>query len=240
MTAFWIIFAVLAFLALVLFLPVSLQIVYSSSLVLRLQILFFSFQLVPKKKRHISLRHFSKRGLQNKEKKAEKKALRAAKHLEQKKLTKEAAKTKKNAENSEKKEKRSFSEILDLITAVLDLAKAVISRFSKHLGLSIKQLDVSIGSDEAAKTALLCGTVNSAVLMLVEFFRNNTRFDDKSVNCISIQPDFLSESCHIVLDIRFRLNLIAVLDTIIHALIKFIQHKEHISPSSPKDADLSS
>jgi len=237
MTALWIILAIAAFLTLLLFLPVTLQILYTSSPVLRLHILFFSFQLVPKKKHPIRLHRFSKRGLLREEKRAEKNTRRAAERAQKKQAKKETAKAKKG---TQKKEKRSFSDILTLVSAILDLAKAVVSRFSRNLGLSIKQLDISIGSEDAAKTALLCGTANSAALALVEFFRNNTRFDDKSVEHISIQPDFLSESCHAAVDIRFRLHLLAVFDVLIHALIKFIRHKEHIFPSPKKEQEVSS
>lgn len=238
MTTLWIILGIAVFLALLLLLPVTLQIVYASSLTLRLKILFFSIQLVPKKQHPIRLHRFSKRGLTREKRRSEKKARLAAERARKKKVKKETARSEKKS--TQKKEKRSFSDIMTLIGAILDLLKTVTSRFSRNLGLSIKQLDISIGSDDAATTALLCGTANSAALALVEFLRNNTRFDDKSIDHISIQPDFLSESCQAAVDIRFQLNLLAVFDMLTHTLIKFIKHKEHIFPSPKKDKELSS
>ena len=78
MTALWILCGVLLFLALILFIPIGIEIRYDGEIKLSLCVLFFRHVLIPKKKKKINLRKFSKKRfekmLAKEKKKAEKKA----------------------------------------------------------------------------------------------------------------------------------------------------------------------
>ena len=109
----------------------------------------------------------------------------------------EAKKAKRKARREQKKQNRtspklSVGETLSLVThLVKEIAKITKGKFH----LCIHKLTISVGSEDAATTAILYGSLSGLLAGLLDFLDANyipTKIDRDGV---SISPDFTSEKC---------------------------------------------
>lgn len=123
-------------------------------------------------------------------------------------------------ESVSKKEKKKLSpsEILSLASYILDLIKAVLGEFARYARLKLCRVKISIGTDDPAQTALLYGTVSSALYTAFEFL-DSFMTVKKNYKNIGVAPDFTSDGCKFDFKVVLKIK-------IIHLLLAFI----HISP----------
>ncbi len=116
-----------------------------------------------------------------------------------------------------------FADFLVHISKVISLA--VKDHFSKAT-VNLKELNVKVCSDDAAKTALLCGTViqvaNGLCALLMHFstFRCNNRN-------LSISPDFSSEKSSVSLHLVLTSKLFDIIRLFITTYFRFFEGKEN-------------
>lgn len=233
MTALYVIATVALFLFLLLALPADLILTCRDELTLTLRVLFLRFPLVPKKEKPPKLSHFTAEGYRRQVANDTKEAAEKQKKADDK-AAKKAAQKGADAPG----EKRSLSALLDKVGGIKNIAVRVIERFARRLTIRVRRCDISIGTGDAASTALATGAVNAALYGLAEVLRNTSGLDDESAGKLYASPDFLGEGFHTDLDILFRIRVFGVFDVAFTALKAFLKEKKRIMPAkSGKDAD---
>lgn len=138
--------------------------------------------------------------------------------VEAREENKELVEEKPESVSKKEKKKLSPSEIISLASYVLDLIKAVLGEFTRYARLKLCRIKISIGTDDPAQTALIYGTVSSALYTVFEFL-DSFMTVKKNYKHIGVAPDFTSDEC------KFDFKVILKIK-IIHLLLAFI----HVSP----------
>ena len=201
MVFLYILLGILALFLLIMFIPVKLGIQYNEKAELYLKIFFVKIKLSPRKKK-VNLKKYSPRAMEKARKKQIKKRIK-----EEKKLVKKAGK-KKKAEKKPSKLKEIFSHPTDIpsfITDVYDILSIVTDKFTKRLKVRILSLNIDIGSDNAARTAILYGSVCAGVNALLSSLVHFTRYDENDNDNITVTPNFISEKT--VCDVHLQVSL---------------------------------
>ena len=106
----------------------------------------------------------------------------------------------------EPKKKTSLEDILNTVGAVRELVGSLKDKFARTLKVTAATVYVSVGSDNAAKTALLYGAICQGVTFLLELLDNVTRLKTVKKTYIHVGCDFSSEKTvaemHLILSMR--------------------------------------
>ena len=209
--------AVLAAVALLLALRVRLIITYRTELCIRLRVLFLRFTLYPRKKK-IKPKKYSPRKQARAEKwAAEKAARRAAKRAAKKKKQQK----KKGAASLAPPKKKTLPERIRLIRA---LCAALIRRTHKHLRLHMARLHVRIGTDDAAKTAVLYGAVSQAISHLLFALDKITRLRAVEPQ-VAVIADFGNEKTTADIKLVISIRVWGVLATALGVGLSYAKNK---------------
>ena len=222
MLALKIILGILLFLVLLLFLRVKISIISDGgNTKLLLRILGIPVKLYPakEKKRKIRMSDYTPRGLRRAQKKKEKQALKESK----KKKTQEP-----------EKEKPALSDTVSVITA---LVRKIVSRFFRHLRIDVAKIYVSVGTPDAAKTALLYGVVCQGVAYLCEILDRITNVKKTKKTEVSVVSDFVSGKTRADINISFSLVVWQALDILLSAAFEFIKNKATKNKNHVKGTD---
>lgn len=205
MVYLYILIGILAFFLLVLFIPVSLGLTVKEQTGLYVKIGFIKIGILPKKKKKLNIKKYTPKALQKKQealkRKEEKKRLKKAKKKQKKKVST-------TGKNKSKMAKifSSPSEVPEFLSDAADLIVLLTSKFSRRLKVRILSCNIRIGSDNAAKTALLYGGICSGINALSAFLSQFTRYDDKDMENVNVYPDFLYEKLECEIHIRISLR----------------------------------
>ena len=96
----------------------------------------------------------------------------------------------------------------------LELVRAFFRSFSKHFRIRIAKFHIRVGSDDAAKTAVLYGVVAQTVSYIVGAGERFTKLRLKRGSEILVEADFVGDSieAEMLLDFSLRLwHLLAIL-----------------------------
>lgn len=198
---------VLAFLVLLLLLPIAAFIEVDEHFTLKLKIALFQKDLVsptPQKPKSLKPRAFKKKMAS----------------LEPKEKTPKEPKKKKK---EKKKDKLSFQTIQELIRAGMEILSKLLPKLFKQIHIDIHQCHLSIGLEDAADTAMATGGAISAAQLGIELMDHYMVLSPESPNNIHIEPDYLNNrfSCSIRLTVMIRLfGIFSVIFSAIHMLIK--------------------
>ena len=66
----------------------------------------------------------------------------------------------KKAEKPQKKEKKSIEDIISLVKLLIEIAKKVLEKTWRYIRIKTECYDITVGTDDAAKTALIYGGVS--------------------------------------------------------------------------------
>ena len=243
MTALIVIAAIALFLFLLLLLPADFIITYRDDVTLTLRVLLLRFPLVPGKEKKIRPSRFTAAYYRRLIAKDAAEDAKDAAKAEQKAREKAAKKAAKQAQKEADKAAgrptdSSFEELLDRIGAIKDLAGRVILRFAKRLTIRVRRCFVSIGTGDAATTALATGAAISALFAVAEVLRNVSELDDRSAARLTASPDFLGQGFRADVDILIRIRVFGVFDLAIYALRAFLKDKDRILPKGGAAANL--
>ncbi len=177
MTALWILLAIVAFFILFLSVPIHITLKADTDVAVEARVLFVKYALFPRK------RHKKKPS-------------------SAKKTQKNGSKPAKNGTKTTPKPKPK-RDILGLVKLISKLAVAVLKKFPKHFRVKIVQYEISIGTDDAAKTALLYGAVTGLSANLFALLRKATKFRIKRGAPVNVYVSFLSEKSEakVILDL---------------------------------------
>ena len=125
---------------------------------------------------------------------------------------------------AEEKKKKTFSDKLALVRGVTRMASALIARFFGYLHTDIRRLCISVGTGDAAKTALSYAAVTNACDALLALLDENStlRFHRGEVG---VYGDWLGEKSAAEIDISLSLSIRQVLSVALHGLVSFFKIK---------------
>lgn len=148
------------------------------------------------------------------EKRAEKKRLRArekaAKRAEQKR-------TQRNDQPSP-----NLKEKLEMILALLQL---LYRETGGKLRLRVRRLHLWVGTDDAAKTAILYGVVLQSATYLLQWIDTHLLRIDRRDGAMTVEPDFVSGKCHADIDLTCSIRLYTALVIGVRMLLAFQREK---------------
>lgn len=214
MIAVYIVLSVLLLIFILAMLPVSLNLKYRDEVSLCASVLGLKFMLYPKKKEKVKISDYSKKKLEKKKRKAQRKRLKLKKKADSKKTTAKPS--------GEPKRKPSFSENLQLIYGLL---KACIGQASKYVKLKAQKIVINVGSEDAAKTALLYAAVNNSVVLILTLLDSCKRLKNFKGSEIAVNADFISEKCSADVDISLSMRVWQILKGLFAAALKYVKSK---------------
>ena len=221
MTGLWILCGVLLFLALILFTPIGIELRYDGEIGAAIRVLCFRYRLMPKKKKKIKLRKYSKKNfekmLTKEKKKAEKKAAKKSK-----KADKKEQEEKPSAAEGEKKGKKSslVSDLWDMRSLLLKTVRSFIGRIRTER----MRVRVVIGSDNAAKSALIYGAASNVAVDMQEILRTQTNLRR---DCeIALGVDFTSDKTVADVYVRLAVTVASVIATGFGFIVGYFRHKK--------------
>lgn len=135
--------------------------------------------------------------------KAEKSAEPAA---EQEPKKKKKQKQKKAAK-PQKKEKKSIEDIISLVKFLIEIAKKVLEKTWRYIRIKIERYDIIVGTDDAAKTALIYGGVSQATSYLFTLLDETAHFRVKRKAPVNVGVDFLATETRANVQMDFCLRL---------------------------------
>ncbi len=199
MIVLYILLAIVALLLFLLFLDVHLIFSYNEKATVTLKILFFRFDGIELFKKFSDQKESTSDEKQNK-----------------KELQKE------NQKSARKGDFLGFCEFLVRIGRIIGLA--VKEHFSK-MKINLKELRVSIGTEDAAKTALATGgaiaAANGLCALLQRF--SNFRCDNRK---LSISPDFTSDQSSFRIHLILTSKIVHLIGIIFRSYLRFFERKE--------------
>jgi len=132
----------------------------------------------------------------------------------------------KQEETAEKKKRKAdllgFSEFL---LHIADVVRLAVQEHLSHMKIHLKMLNVEIGTDDAAKTALTCAGVISAANVLCALLGHfsNLRFDNENLR---IAPDFTSEKSRFAIHLVLTSKPIHIIAVLLRAYFRFFERKD--------------
>lgn len=163
--------------------------------------------------------------------KAEKSAEPAA---EQKPEKQKKQKSKKSAK-PEKKEKQSIEDIVALVKLLIEIAKKVLEKTWRYIRIKIERYDITVGTDDAAKTALIYGGVSQATSYLFTLLDETAHFRVKRKAPVNVGVDFLAAETRANVQMDFCLRLWHILAIGLGAGIIYLRGMKKNSAKSGED-----
>lgn len=216
MIAIYIISAILLLLLLLASLPVTLTIKYREELEAEISVFTIKRKIYPKEKKKVKISDYSKKNIEKRRKKASKKKLKAEKKRQKKQLTKKAGES-----TSPKKEKG----LLESIGLIKELLSALIPKTAKRIRIKATRIIINVATDDAAKTALLFPAVNGAVVGLVTYLDNTSKFKNLDKSNIAVRADFVSQRTTADIEISFSLRSKHLLEILFASALKYVTKK---------------
>lgn len=175
----------------------------NSDITANLRILCIKFALYPKNKKNPNPKKFTKGYPKEKKEKAVPK-------------------------RSLKKSRKSTNDVSvgEKIDTVVSLVKILFSRFFKHLRLDVSRILISVGGEDAAKTAITHGIISQSVAYLLDFLDNRIKISKKRKGQINVFCDFTSETVTYDISISASLSAWQLLDIAISLAYNYFKGKD--------------
>ena len=209
------VFLIILFVLLCIFaLPIKLKLTHNGEFFVSLQILFLNFRLLPKKEKttRMSSKRFSEEFKKHK----------------RKKKRKELYNSKKSASSPRSISSQDIPFYFDVIKEFIEKSY---SSTRKGLSIKITKLQISIGTGDAAKTAIAYGVVSQAVAYFLEFCEQVAHLKISPKSKIDINTDFLSSKSTFLAQITLKWRLYrAVLIALAvsrNFFTAYLAHKKH-------------
>jgi hypothetical protein len=209
MIALYIIAAITSLFFVVAMLPISLSIRYNTEFSITLLVFGIKIFENPKKKKTVKISDYSLKAVKKRQKKA----------LKKRRPKKESGQVKKESAPAKKK---SLFEVLSLIK---ELLSALLPKVWGGLKIKTSKIIVKVGSDDAAKTAMLFPAVNAAVMGLITFLDGQSKLSGLNRADISVSTDFLSEKITADIDVTISMRVWQTVRALFATALKYATHK---------------
>ncbi len=210
MIALIIIICIVAILALLLSIKVTLKIIYTENLEVYLKIFFIKTKLYPKAKEKRRYKH----SMSKKEAQKIKDSL--------KKKPKKVKKKKKSAKGDDKiEEKEEKADTLSIISIVISFVKNFIDLFARAVRIKASRLKIIVATEDAAQTALTYTAISQSVNLLFPLLDNlKTVKKLPRGKELSVDLDYLSDESRFDIDIELYIRVGGALGAICKAAIR--------------------
>ncbi len=238
----WLIFAIILLcLRLVGMIRAQIVVIFNGELTLKVKLLGKTVQIMPKKpKKPLDPDDFSpKKYRKLLAKEAKLKAKKEAKKAQSKAKKAEKAANKKKAKDEsaskKPKKKKGLADILDLVYMGLDALKSLGRSFGKHFEIEAVRLRITVGSEDAAQTALLYSILVQAVAYVLEVLSSltNLRIRKQNRGNILVDADFTSKQIKADLHLIFKLRVWHIVAMLFLALGGVIKNRIAASKKKP-------
>ena len=178
---------------------------------LRGRILGFSFYRHPEKEKRVRLSDYSERAMKKKAKQSKKKS--------------PAPTMPPPGDDAPLTEKLSFA---------TELASTVLRRSLSFAHVRVRRMTITVGSSDAATTALLYGAISPALAFLLETLEQFSHLHISRHAQVGVAADFTSDRTRTDIHLRFRLRVMHMIIIALHAMIKTASHHSRISKRKAK------
>ena len=208
--------------------PIGVELRYDGEIAVAVRVLCFRYRLMPKKRKKIKLRRFTKKRyekmLAKEKKKKEKKAAKKAKKAADKAEKAEKEKTEKEkAAEAQGQKKESKTKIVSDLWQMRSLIAKTVRGFIGRVRTERMRVRLVIGSDNAATSALIYGAAANAAVDMQEILRTQTNLRRECE--IDLGVDFTSETTVADVYVRMAITLANVLGTAIAFIFGFLKRK---------------
>ncbi len=223
----WILGALLLLLLFLLFVGIKIRVSYKEEVTLSVSVLGIRIPLLPKPKKKINLRQFTRK--RNAER-LEKERLSAIKKQQRKQEKEKKKKAAKSAKKNEKKkrlptEQTPVKDEPSMISLLLSLVGGIVDKFAGMLRVDAARIRITVGGPDAAKIALTYGIVSQGVAYLMEILMHKTRFYRPKNEYVSVVPNFLAETTTADISLIFTVRLWHFVNIGCTFLYRFIKEK---------------
>ena len=111
--------------------------------------------------------------------------------------------------------------LLESLQLVLEVLPIFIPHLVKRLKIKTTKIIIAVGSDDAAKTAMLYAGVNNLVIAIVAFLDNYRKLKNLKKSNIVVSADFVSEKCSADIEISFSLRVWQIIEVLFASAIKY-------------------
>lgn len=200
---------------------------YGEKLKIYARVLFIKIRILPGRKKKARPFFFSAKGYRKRLLKLEEKKRKKELKAEQKTSQKDKHKFKKEGE--EKPESGEKKDLLSKVSFITDIVKVLLETFGRHLRIKAARLHITVATGDAAKTAILYGTISQAAAYLFEILNRVTNFTYKKEE-FSLTADFLSDKIKSDIHLRFRIRVWHLFAVLIKTGIAYLKAKKGQAP----------
>ena len=200
---------------------------YRDELTLAVSVLGIKIGILPKKEKKVDVKKYSAKRFRkllekrerDEEKKRRKKLLK--KEKKKSKTQKKLQKAEKDAPAEPKQKSRSVGEIFTLVSDVLSV---FFSRFAKHFRVKLARLNVTVASEDAAKTAILYGVAAQGVAYILEILDRTTNLEYKKDSEVNVFVDYLGDTPSFDISIAFSMRVWHLLDILFRSALAALRN----------------
>lgn len=196
----------------ILILPVTLSIRLDEAgrLRLRLHTLGIALYRSEKKQRRVRLSHYSKRAMARRER------------VEARRQRKKAKRASEHPTPTPPPDKAPLTDKISFIT---DLSTTLLHHTLSRARVRIDRMAITVGSTDAAKTAILCGVLSPALAFLLETLEQFSHLHIAKDAPVGVAPDFTSEHTRADIRLHFRLHVAHLVCIALHTAMHVMSRK---------------
>ncbi len=225
---------ILVLLTLIIAIRVKITLKIGDELTLYITAFGVKIPILPKKKKKYKLKNYTLKKIRAREEKQDRRNTKKAQKKAEKAAAKKAKGKKPKLTKEEKAQKRaerpSIPDMASLFIELLKLApKTFLSRFHFH----VAKLHITVGGDDAAKTAITYGAITGALYPLLEFLDRHSNLHRKNAD-IYIDVDYTAEKIKFDGDVAFSMSIFGLLAVALKLAFTFIVGWIKIKPNTSK------
>ncbi len=190
---FWILGGILLLLGLLIFSHLRIRLTYTDTLQVHLSFWCFRFRLLPKKKKKPRIKDYSTKHLLKLKRKRRQRAGTGGKQRASKDQTGQSFPTP--------------SELTALVKELYETFQAIPKQLIRYLKWRCAVLRLTVGSDDAATTALLVGGLTEGVRGIEAFLTEQFHYQRTGRAEFAVLPDFTRTTCQAEVEMEFRLRV---------------------------------
>lgn len=186
--------AIFALLVLVLLTPVRATVLWQEPDGFRLRLYVAGIRVfrVPAPKKHPKLSNYSKRAMEKRRRKQQKALMRQQK---------------KHPQKTDLRPPKDTAPLTEKLSFLVQVIRTVIERTAHHVRITVDRLMITVGSPDAAQTALLFGAISPAVAFLCETLFQYSNLRIKHMDRFGVSPDFTADRIQADVCIHFHLQV---------------------------------
>ncbi len=233
---------ILAFFVLIFSVRVKVTINLDDELTLYVRAFGIKINILPKKPKKYRISDYTLKKIAKRDKKNAEAAAKKAQKATEKKAKKTAQKQKKKEEAAKltKEEKRAQKQakkaarppMPDTVSLFLRIIKLFFSGFLSRFHFHVARINIIVGADDAAKTALTYYVISNAIRPVLNFLDKHSNLHGMKNAEINVAPDFLSEEIKAEVNMSFSMSLGGLLGVLFKTAFSFAFGWFKIKPSS--------